>query len=79
MNDRNIRVNSIHPGVIWTKMVVDLMGDSEETRDQLRTETPLQVLGVPNDIAEGVVFLASDEASFMTGSEFSIDGGRGAD
>lgn len=75
----NIRINSVHPGVIWTQMVVDLMGDDEAVKEQLRTETPLQVLGAPADIAEGVAFLLSDQASYITGSEFSIDGGRGCD
>lgn len=75
----NIRINSVHPGVIWTKMVVDLMGDDEAVREQLRVETPLQVLGAPKDIAEGVAFLLSDESCYITGSEFSIDGGRGCD
>lgn len=75
----NIRINSVHPGVIWTNMVVDLMGDDEAVRETLRVETPLQVLGIPNDIAEGVAFLASDDARYITGSEFSIDGGRGCD
>ncbi len=75
----NIRVNSVHPGVIWTRMVVDLMGDDEAVKEQLRTETPLQVLGKPSDIAEGVAFLLSDQSSYITGSEFTIDGGRGCD
>lgn len=74
-----IRVNSVHPGVIWTKMVVDLMGNDDAVKETLRVETPLQVLGKPNDIADGVAFLASDEAQYITGSEFSIDGGRGCD
>jgi NAD(P)-dependent dehydrogenase (short-subunit alcohol dehydrogenase family) len=77
--DRRVRVNVIHPGVIWTKMVRDGMGDDDAVKQFLADETPLGRVGVPDDIAGAIVYLASDAASFVTGADFTIDGGRGAD
>ncbi len=70
----NIRVNSIHPGVIVTPMTDPLL-NVPETRKSLEDMTPLPRLGEPKDIAYGALYLASDETSFMTGSELVIDGG----
>ncbi len=75
----NIRVNSIHPGFIWTPLVEKLAKDSSEGveafREQLDSRHPLGHVGEPDDIAYGVLYLASDEAKFVTGSELVIDGG----
>jgi NAD(P)-dependent dehydrogenase (short-subunit alcohol dehydrogenase family) len=73
-----IRVNSIHPGYIWTPMVeglVDGQTDPVEARNALVALHPLGRLGEPDDIAFGILYLASDESNFMTGSELVIDGG----
>lgn len=73
-----IRVNSVHPGFIWTPMVqhfVDESGAPEETKTAVAALHPLGHLGDPDDIAWGCVYLASDEAKFVTGSELVIDGG----
>ena len=75
-----IRVNSIHPGFIWTPMVEKHLQDSGATDiEAARAETgklhPLGHMGEPNDIAWGVVYLASEESKFVTGSELVIDGG----
>lgn len=73
-----IRVNSIHPGFIWTPMVeghLASQGDVEEGRKAVGALHPLGHIGVPDDIAWGAVYLASDEAGFVTGSELVIDGG----
>ncbi|PEN12927.1 short-chain dehydrogenase [Longibacter salinarum] len=73
-----IRVNSIHPGYIWTPMVenhLKKMGDVEEGKQQTAAMHPLGHMGKPEDIAYGVLYLASDEAKFVTGSELVIDGG----
>lgn len=73
-----IRVNSIHPGFIDTPMVAGALHQAEDgnmMRDMIISRHALGRLGVPREIADGVVFLASDEASFMTGSELVIDGG----
>ncbi|MBD3375941.1 glucose 1-dehydrogenase [candidate division KSB1 bacterium] len=73
-----IRVNSIHPGYIWTPMVKNYLeskGDLLEGKRQLESLHPIGHLGDPDDIAYGVVYLASDEAKFITGTELIIDGG----
>jgi len=73
-----IRVNSIHPGFIWTPMVeahLRSSGDLEEGRAATNALHPLGHMGEPDDVAWGVVYLASDEAKFVTGSELVIDGG----
>ena len=74
----NIRVNSVHPGFIWTPMVENFaqsQGDAAAARAALDALHPLGHLGEPDDIAWGIVYLASDEARFVTGSELVIDGG----
>jgi NAD(P)-dependent dehydrogenase (short-subunit alcohol dehydrogenase family) len=74
----NIRVNSIHPGFIWTPMVeghLQSLGDVNAGRQAVGALHPLGHLGEPDDIAWGAVYLASDEAKFVTGSELVIDGG----
>ena len=73
-----IRINSIHPAYIWTPMVENFLkaqGNVEEGKKQLESLHPVGHLGEPDDIGYGVVYLASDESKFMTGSELVIDGG----
>jgi NAD(P)-dependent dehydrogenase (short-subunit alcohol dehydrogenase family) len=74
-----IRVNSVHPGYIWTPMVEgvgkNFPGGMDEFRKQIAALHPLGHLGEPNDIAYGILYLASDESKFVTGSELVIDGG----
>jgi 3(or 17)beta-hydroxysteroid dehydrogenase len=73
-----IRVNSIHPGYIVTPMVegyLDAQADAGAARKAIAALHPLGHLGEPDDIAYGIVYLASDESKFMTGSELVIDGG----
>jgi NAD(P)-dependent dehydrogenase (short-subunit alcohol dehydrogenase family) len=74
----NIRVNSVHPGFIWTPMVENYaksQGNVEEVRKMLDNLHPIGHVGEPDDIAYGIVYLASDESKFVTGSELVIDGG----
>ena len=73
-----IRANSVHPGTIETQMTAPILSDDAYRQDRIN-RTPLGRLGTPEDVAYGVLFLASDEASFMTGSELVIDGGRTAE
>jgi NAD(P)-dependent dehydrogenase (short-subunit alcohol dehydrogenase family) len=73
-----IRANSVHPGTIETPMTEGLLAE-EGKRAERMDRTPLKRLGRSEDVAYGVLFLASDEASFMTGSELVIDGGRTAE
>ena len=70
-----IRANSVHPGVIESPMTLPIMLDSEEGREAAVARHPMGRIGQPEEIAYGVLFLASDESSFMTGSELVIDGG----
>jgi 3(or 17)beta-hydroxysteroid dehydrogenase len=70
----NIRVNSIYPGVMETKMADDLKLDENKHRTALSWHA-MGHFGEPEDVAYGVLYLASDESKFMTGSELVIDGG----
>ena len=70
----NIRVNSVHPGVIVTPMAQPVM-DNESLRKEMEKGHPIGRLGEAIDIAYGVLYLASDESSFVTGTELVIDGG----
>jgi len=80
----NIRVNSIHPGYMETEGLQSAMramartgGEEAEeaARQEMINDTPIGRLGKPRDIANGVLFLASDDSSFITGTELVIDGG----
>jgi NAD(P)-dependent dehydrogenase (short-subunit alcohol dehydrogenase family) len=73
-----IRVNSIHPGFIWTPMVEGYLacqGEVEAGRRTVDALHPLGHMGEVDDIAYGVIYLASDESKFVTGTELIIDGG----
>jgi NAD(P)-dependent dehydrogenase (short-subunit alcohol dehydrogenase family) len=69
-----IRCNSVHPGPIETPMTAERLTEPEQRRRVL-SQIPLGRIGQPEDIAYGVLYLASDEAAFVTGSELVIDGG----
>lgn len=74
-----VRVNTVHPGLVETAMVTEnipLVGSKFE--EQLVDQTPLRRLGEPGEIGDVVAFLASDMASFVTGSEILVDGGMGS-
>ena len=73
----NIRVNSIHPGYVVTPLTDKIFADADVNQELIR-QTPMGRLGSAEDIANGVLFLASDESSWMTGSELVIDGGMTA-
>lgn len=67
-----IRVNSVHPGIIVTPMTAPSL---EDAMPYYKMHTQLPYFGDPEDVAHGVVFLASEESRFMTGAELVIDGG----
>ena len=80
-----MRVNSVHPGVIdtpiWTKVNPEYFEEGENMVDidQMATEqVPTGEVGYPRDIANGVLYLASDESRYVTGTELVIDGGLSA-
>ena len=76
---QNIRVLAVNPGTIDTPLVADAAAGMGEDYEALKKEWgrahPLQRIGSPRDIAEAVMFLASDRASFMTGEYVNVDGG----
>ena len=75
---RRIRVNAISPGPIDTEGLRELLGSSQVGQDRLnsiKTTVPLGRLGLPDEIAKAAVFLASDDSSFVTGTELFVDGG----
>ncbi|MGO4180701.1 SDR family NAD(P)-dependent oxidoreductase [Paenibacillus sp. TAF43_2] len=74
---QGIRVNALFPGIIETPMT-QALSTSKDLLDRLIQATPLQRLGQPDDIAQAALFLASDDSSYITGSELVIDGGYSA-
>ncbi len=74
----NIRCNSVHPGPIDTPMIQDTLNDPALMEERMR-RLPLKRVGTTEDIAYGVLYLASDESSFVTGAELVIDGGTTAE
>jgi NAD(P)-dependent dehydrogenase (short-subunit alcohol dehydrogenase family) len=78
LKDRRIRVNAVSPGSIDTPGLSGLLGSSETGQQRLKNisnNVPLGRLGTPDEIGKAVVFLASDDASFVTGAELFVDGG----
>jgi len=78
LKDRRIRVNAISPGAIDTPGLHDLLTSSDTGQQRLNTihsSVPLGRVGEPNEIAKAVVFLASDDSSYVTGIELFVDGG----
>ncbi len=68
-----IRVNSIHPGVIATPMI--MQGDTKSVVEAFAKSIPLKRVAEPEEVSGMVIYLASDESSYSTGSEFIVDGG----
>jgi 3alpha(or 20beta)-hydroxysteroid dehydrogenase len=68
----NIRVNTVNPGITWTPLV-ERQGDA--INEVVVGNTPMKRFGQPREIAYGVLYLASDEATYVTGTELTIDGG----
>ena len=78
LKERKIRVNAVSPGPIETP-ALDKLGETEEETNQFKagmiSAVPMGRLGQPDEIAKAVVFLASDDSSFVTGIELFVDGG----
>lgn len=72
---QGIRVNSIHPGAIWTGMMERYIGQNKPLKEAAVAGTPLGRFGRPEEIASLALFLATDDSSFCTGAPFIIDGG----
>lgn len=80
----DVRVNAVCPGVVWTRMWEQIVADRDETYgpgagrtylDEVSARTPLRRLGHPSEIADAVVYLLSDAATFVTGQALNVDGG----
>ena len=78
LKDRQIRVNAISPGIIDTPLGNNV-GQTKEEAEQFKVhmveETPMGRMGAPDEVAKAVLFLASDDSSFVTGTELFADGG----
>ena len=77
-NGLNIRCNSIHPSAILTPIWEPMLGDGPDRDEKMAAlvkDTPLQRFGMPEEVAEVALMLASDEASYITGTEINVDGG----
>ncbi len=74
-----VRVNSLHPGVIWTPMITSQFGDDPALMEAFAADTPLKKIGLPRYMADAILYLLSDESDHVTGAELTVDGGRGAD
>jgi NAD(P)-dependent dehydrogenase (short-subunit alcohol dehydrogenase family) len=78
LKDRGIRVNAVSPGTIDTPGLSDLLASSEtgqQRKKMISNSVPLGRFGTPDEIAKAVVFLASDDSSYITGTELFVDGG----
>ena len=78
LKERRIRVNAVSPGSIDTPGLSDLLASAESGQQRLKmisNSVPLGRLGTPDEIAKAVVFLASDDSSYITGTELFVDGG----
>jgi NAD(P)-dependent dehydrogenase (short-subunit alcohol dehydrogenase family) len=74
----NIRCNSVHPAAVLTPMWEPMLGDGPDRQQRMGSivsDTPLKRFGTPEEVAYVVVYLASDESSYMTGAELNLDGG----
>jgi len=74
----SIRCNSVHPGPIATDMIKEMLENRAAWQERLR-RLPMGRVGTPEEVAYGVLYLASDESSYVTGSELVIDGGTTAE
>ena len=74
LNGRKIRVNAVAPGPIWTPLIVTTFPD--ESLDTFGKDTPMQRAGQPAEVAPAYVFLASDDASYITGQVIHVNGGE---
>lgn len=74
--DRNVRVNSVHPGITATVPVLSSTGTIAARQEKAIQRQPLKRMGKPRDIAHAVLFFASDESTYCTGTSLVVDGGQ---
>ena len=73
-----VRVNCIAPGYVRTELIDELVANGKLALDAIEKRTPQRRMGELNEISQAVVYVASDDASFMTGSVLTVDGGWSA-
>lgn len=73
--EKGLRIVSVSQGIIMTPMAKKAAAEHKEKMDYMESVTPARRTGTPEDIAKAVRFLASDEASFITGTDLKVDGG----
>jgi NAD(P)-dependent dehydrogenase (short-subunit alcohol dehydrogenase family) len=76
LGEHGIRANALHPGTVQTDLSKDIGVSNTDKSEEFRSTTPLGRLGVPQDVANAAVFLASDLSEFVSGSSIPVDGGR---
>ena len=76
--DDNIRVNAVGPGTILTELAKNAVLNDEASRRRILSRTPMKRFGEPEEVASVVAFLASDDASYITGETIFINAGRRA-
>jgi glucose 1-dehydrogenase len=72
--DKGIRINAIAPGAVATMMNIDILEDEKKKKDE-ENKIPMHRIGNPSEIAKVAVFLASTDASYITGATLYVDGG----
>lgn len=75
---QGIRINSVRPGMVETPLFAESLKNNPELRQKIWDASPMSRMGAPAELAAAVVFLASDEASFVTGAHLAVDGGYSA-
>jgi 3alpha(or 20beta)-hydroxysteroid dehydrogenase len=78
LGPNQIRVNSVHPGMIETDMVKDAAGGHDIDLSPAAKRIPIRRMGQSEDVAEVVLFLAGDKSAYCTGGEYAVDGGATA-
>jgi len=73
--DKNVRVNAVCPGPIMTPMLERIMKTKPGFREQIMAGVPEHRIGQPKDVAQAILFLSTDQASYITGQNLAIDGG----
>jgi NAD(P)-dependent dehydrogenase (short-subunit alcohol dehydrogenase family) len=72
----NIRINAVCPGIVDTEMMQRFIGGATEGRDRVIAQEPIGRMGTPDEIADAVLWLCSDAASFVIGHAMVVDGGQ---
>ncbi len=78
LGPHGIRVNTVTPGWVLSERVIDALYDAPHRRQEIESTQPLRRMGTPEEVANVVIFIASDEATFVTGANWIVDGGLGA-